>query len=195
MLRFPRRAAAAAISGVAALALIATGRRTGQRRRRHPRRSRRSPCRSTTARQAAPTTRTSRCVYANTTPDGTPVYIYVPEGTPLDGSAPDGGREPRSGVRSHEPDDEFAPCADATRPSYVLTQAQIDYLGDTAGQPDRRRRRGALRPDGRRRSDRAGERLAGHARLQRPGRELLRLRRDDLHGGLLRPRLHRLDRA
>ena len=29
-------------------------------------------------------------VYAGTTPDGTPVYIYVPQGTPLDGSAPTG---------------------------------------------------------------------------------------------------------
>ena len=29
-------------------------------------------------------------VYAGATPDGTPVYIYVPAGTPLDGSAPTG---------------------------------------------------------------------------------------------------------
>ena len=69
-------------------------------------------------------------VYSNTTPDGTPVYIYVPEGTPLDGSAP-------AGVASLDPafdptsDDEFVPCADATAAEFTLTQAQIDYLGNT----------------------------------------------------------------
>ena len=69
-------------------------------------------------------------VYSNTTPDGTPVYIYVPEGTPLDGSAP-------AGVASLDPafdptpDDEFVPCADAAAAEFTLTQAQIDYLGDT----------------------------------------------------------------
>ena len=69
-------------------------------------------------------------VYSNTTPDGTPVYIYVPEGTPLDGSTP-------VGVASLDPafdptaGDEFVPCADATAAEFTLTQAQIDYLGDT----------------------------------------------------------------
>lgn len=69
-------------------------------------------------------------VYAGMTPDGTPVYIYVPEGTPLDGSAP-------TGVDSLDPafdhtaaDDEFVPCADADVADYTLTQAQIDYMGD-----------------------------------------------------------------
>ncbi len=68
-------------------------------------------------------------VYSNTTPDGTPVYIYVPEGTPLDGTAP-------AGVDSLDPafdptaDDEFVPCADADPSDYTLTQAQIDYMGD-----------------------------------------------------------------
>ena len=51
-------------------------------------------------------------VYANTTPDGTPVYIYVPEGTPLDGRAPTGvaSLDP---AFDHNPGDEFVPCADA----------------------------------------------------------------------------------
>ena len=68
-------------------------------------------------------------VYAGATPDGTPVYIYVPAGTPLDGSAP-------TGVASLDPafdpnpDDEFVPCADASAADYTLTQAQIDYLGN-----------------------------------------------------------------
>ena len=44
-------------------------------------------------------------VYANTTPDGTPVYIYVPVGTPLDGSAPTGvaSMDP---AFDHNPDDD-----------------------------------------------------------------------------------------
>ncbi|MEH1013538.1 hypothetical protein V6U90_10540 [Micromonospora sp. CPCC 206060] len=68
-------------------------------------------------------------VYANTTPDGTPVYIYVPAGTPLNGSAP-------SGVASldpqfdHNPADDFTPCATATSAQFTLTQAQINYVGD-----------------------------------------------------------------
>ncbi|WP_307038782.1 hypothetical protein [Agromyces ramosus] len=68
-------------------------------------------------------------VYAGVTPDGTPVYIYVPEGTPLDGTAP-------TGVASLDPaydptpDDEFVPCAAAEAEDFTLTQAQIDYMGD-----------------------------------------------------------------
>ena len=30
----------------------------------------------------------------------------------------------------HDPDDEFEPCATADPADYVVTQAQIDYLGD-----------------------------------------------------------------
>lgn len=68
-------------------------------------------------------------VYANTTPDGTPVYIYVPKGTPLDGSAPTGvaSLDPQF---DHNPGDEFTPCATATAAQFRLTQAQIDYVGD-----------------------------------------------------------------
>ena len=67
--------------------------------------------------------------YAGATPDGTPVYIYVPEGTPLDGTAP-------TGVASLDPafdptpGDEFVPCADSSVEDYTITQAQIDYMGD-----------------------------------------------------------------
>ena len=89
MLRFPRRAAAAAISGVAALAMVATAV---------------APASAAAGIPGEPTItvpindseaggtydQAFTRVYANTTPDGTPVYIYVPEGTPLDGSAPTG---------------------------------------------------------------------------------------------------------
>ena len=68
-------------------------------------------------------------VYAGTTSDGTPVYIYVPAGTPLDGSAPTGvaSLDP---AFDHNPGDEFVPCATTEASDYVLTQAQINYMGD-----------------------------------------------------------------
>ena len=92
------------------------------------------------------------------------------------------------------PDDDFIPCAEQRR-ERLRPHAGADRLhGRRARRPDRRRRRRALWPDGCRRSDRAGERLAGHGRLQRAGRELLRLRRGHLHGRLLRARLHRVVR-
>ena len=68
--------------------------------------------------------------YSNTTPDGTPVYIYVPVGTPLDGSAP-GGVASLDPSFDPTPGDEFVPCAEATAAEFTLTQAEIDYLGDT----------------------------------------------------------------
>jgi hypothetical protein len=68
-------------------------------------------------------------VYAGVTPDGTPVYIYVPEGTPLDGSAPTdvASLDP---AFDHNPGDEFVPCASADAADFTLTQAEINYLGD-----------------------------------------------------------------
>ncbi|HEY0774775.1 MAG TPA: hypothetical protein VGD51_11875, partial [Nocardioidaceae bacterium] len=69
--------------------------------------------------------------YAGATSDGTPVYVYVPVGA-LEGSA-DGDV---TGVHSldpafdHDPDDEFVPCTENLPTEYVLTQAQIDHLGD-----------------------------------------------------------------
>lgn len=69
--------------------------------------------------------------YAGTTEpedgtEGTPVYIYVPVGAL-------GGVE---GVHSldpafdHNEGDEFTPCSTKDAADFVLTQAQIDYLGD-----------------------------------------------------------------
>lgn len=66
--------------------------------------------------------------YAGATPDGTPVYVYVPVGALEDGDP--------SGVHSldpafdHDPEDEFVPCASKDPADFALTQAQIDYLGD-----------------------------------------------------------------
>ena len=53
--------------------------------------------------------------YSGTTPDGTPVYIYVPEGTPLDGSDPTGvaSLDP---AFDHDPADEFVPVRRLPRP-------------------------------------------------------------------------------
>ncbi|HYH33525.1 MAG TPA: hypothetical protein VD814_00090 [Nocardioides sp.] len=66
--------------------------------------------------------------YAGTTSDGTPVYIYVPQGTPLNGDAPEGVHSMDPSF-DHAADDEFVPCGEGVE-DYTLTQAQIDYLGD-----------------------------------------------------------------
>jgi hypothetical protein len=64
--------------------------------------------------------------YDGATPDGTPVYIYVPQGGI-------GGAE---GVTSldpafdQNPNDDFTPCADASADDYLITQEQINTLGD-----------------------------------------------------------------
>jgi Immune inhibitor A peptidase M6 len=64
--------------------------------------------------------------YDGAAPDGTPVYIYVPEGGI-------GGAE---GVTSldpafdQNPNDEFTPCADNVASDYLITQEQINLLGD-----------------------------------------------------------------
>ncbi|HEU4756036.1 MAG TPA: hypothetical protein VFS72_05185 [Agromyces sp.] len=68
-------------------------------------------------------------VYAGETPDGTPVYIYVPVGTPLDGTAPE-GVDSLDPAFDHDTTDEFVPCADRSVEDFTLTQAQIDYMGD-----------------------------------------------------------------
>jgi Immune inhibitor A-like, MAM domain len=67
-------------------------------------------------------------VFSDVTDDGTPVYIYVPVGTPLDGAAPEGvaSMDPRE---DWNPGDGFVPCADGTPDDYVITQEQIDHLG------------------------------------------------------------------
>jgi hypothetical protein len=65
-------------------------------------------------------------VYAGSTPSGTPVYVYVPEGAV--GHA--------EGVPSVDPQwdptpgDEFTPCATNTASQHLMTQAQLTYLGN-----------------------------------------------------------------
>jgi immune inhibitor A len=66
--------------------------------------------------------------YVGTAPSGTPVYVYVPAAYTI-GTTP-------TGVRSLDPTydwnpaDDFTPCADKSADDYVLTQAQIDRIGD-----------------------------------------------------------------
>lgn len=64
--------------------------------------------------------------YTGTTVDGTPVYVYVPEG------AFGGAKDVHSLDPSfdHNTDDDFVPCADADPADFTITQAQVDYLGD-----------------------------------------------------------------
>jgi hypothetical protein len=64
--------------------------------------------------------------YAGATPEGTPVYVYVPVGA-LSGVTGVHSLDP---AFDHNPNDEFVPCADADPADYRITQAQIDYLGD-----------------------------------------------------------------
>ena len=107
-----------------------------------------------------------------------PVYIYVPEGTPLDGTAPT-GVDSLDPAFDPTPGDEFVPCADADVADYTLTQAQIDYMGDKLANQIVAVDEEHFGPMDAADPDRTGERLARHAGLQRAGRELLRLRRDD----------------
>ena len=69
---------------------------------------------------------TFELVYDETATDGTPVYIYVPEGA-LDGAD---GVDSLDPAFDHNPGDDFVPCADNSADDYELTQAQIDQLGD-----------------------------------------------------------------
>jgi hypothetical protein len=64
--------------------------------------------------------------YSGTTEDGTPVYVYVPTGA-LAGVEGVHSLDP---AFDHDPGDEFVPCATADPADYVLTQDQIDYLGE-----------------------------------------------------------------
>jgi hypothetical protein len=65
-------------------------------------------------------------VYAGTTEDGTPVYIYVPEGA-LDEVEGTASLDP---AFDPTPGDAFTPCAENSAADYVLTQEQINLLGD-----------------------------------------------------------------
>jgi hypothetical protein len=64
--------------------------------------------------------------YAGETADETPVYIYVPEGG-IGGAAGVDSLDPSF---DQNPNDEFTPCADNSADDYLITQAQIDALGD-----------------------------------------------------------------
>ena len=61
--------------------------------------------------------------YDGETPDGTPVYVYVPTNADGEGHSMDPGFD-------HNPDDEFVPCDTHDPADYVVSQAQITYLGD-----------------------------------------------------------------
>ena len=61
--------------------------------------------------------------YSNT--EGTDVYIYVPEGAIGDPTV-----DSVNPQFDHNPADEFDPCADNTTDENLMTQAQIDALGD-----------------------------------------------------------------
>ena len=71
-------------------------------------------------------------VYDRDTPDGTPVFVYVPEGA-LDNPDP-------TGVHSLDPQwdptpgDEYNTCADAQASDFAITSAQVKYLGDQLSQ-------------------------------------------------------------
>jgi hypothetical protein len=67
-------------------------------------------------------------VSAGQAPSGTPVYIYVPADYDL-GTTPTGitSLDP---TKDWNPNDSFTPCADKSATDYVLTQAQINVLGD-----------------------------------------------------------------
>ncbi|WP_448073998.1 hypothetical protein [Georgenia yuyongxinii] len=104
-----------------------------------------------------------------------------------------GRRQPRPGVRPQQ-GRRVRPVR-RTGPRRLRPDPGADRLPrERARQPDRPGQRGPLRPDGRRRPGRPGQRLPRHAGLQRPGRELLRLRRRHVHGRLLRAGLHGLAR-
>jgi hypothetical protein len=63
--------------------------------------------------------------YDGATPTGTPVYIYVPEGAIGDPTV-----DSVNPQFDHDPTDEFDPCADNTAAENLMTQSQIDALGD-----------------------------------------------------------------
>ena len=125
MLRVQRRVAAAAISGLAAAAMVVAAASPAFAAPGDPTIT--LPINDSEA--GGTYDQDFDLVYSNTTTDGTPVYIYVPEGTPLDGSAP-AGVASLDPAFDQNPGDEFVPCADADVADFTITQAQIDYMGD-----------------------------------------------------------------
>ena len=68
--------------------------------------------------------------YDGATEDGTPVYVYVPEGAITPDGATAEGVHSLDPAFDHDPGDEFVPCADAQAEDFTITQEQVDYLGD-----------------------------------------------------------------
>ncbi len=64
-------------------------------------------------------------VYAGTTTDGTDIYIYVPVGAVGDPTV-----DSVDPSFDHNLADSFTPCADNTPDEFLMTQEQIDALGD-----------------------------------------------------------------
>jgi hypothetical protein len=71
---------------------------------------------------------TFKRVFAGVAPSGTPVYIYVPSAYTV-GTVPTGVRSMDPTV-DWNPGDAYTPCATKKAADYVLTQAQIDMLGN-----------------------------------------------------------------
>ena len=72
-------------------------------------------------------------VYDNETESGTPVYIYAPVGWDVedDSGVAGGGVLGLDPSVDPNPDDDLDPCGDREPADYVITQEQIDQLGDT----------------------------------------------------------------
>lgn len=64
--------------------------------------------------------------YAGATPEGTPVYVYVPQGVFSNTGVV--GNDPQY---DPNPNDAFVPCATRAVADYAITQAQVTTLGDT----------------------------------------------------------------
>ena len=60
--------------------------------------------------------------YNGQTPDGTPVYVYVPAGCVLAASRAFESLDPQF---DPDPTDEFVPCATNAGEDYVITQEQV----------------------------------------------------------------------
>lgn len=75
-------------------------------------------------------------VYANQTADGTPVYIYAPAAAvQADGSLDSAGVLGLDPTVDPDPGDGIAPCTDDDASDHLITQEQVDSLGDQlAGQ-------------------------------------------------------------
>ncbi|HEU5000357.1 MAG TPA: hypothetical protein VFT68_15555 [Lapillicoccus sp.] len=71
---------------------------------------------------------TFKQVFAGTAPSGTPIYIYLPKAYTI-GSTPTGVRSMDPTV-DWNPADDADPCAEKSATDYVVTQAQINQLGN-----------------------------------------------------------------